>query len=63
MSRDRISASDGRIAMALAEMPGFETAEEARAARAEQTGVSTSEKAGKTVRDDAVQPASYNEPK
>jgi len=63
MSRDRISASDGRIALALAEMPGFETAEEARAARAEQTGVSTAEKAGKAVRDDAVQPASYNERK
>jgi hypothetical protein len=63
MSHDRISASDGRIAMALAEMPGFETAEEARAARAEQTGVSTAEKAGKAVRDDAVQPASYNERK
>ena len=63
MSRDRISASDGRIAMALAEMPGFETAEEARAARAEQTGVSTAEKTGKAVRDDAVQPASYNERK
>jgi len=63
MSRDRISASDGRIAMALAEMPGFDTAEEARAARAEQTGVSTAEKAGKAVRDDAVQPASYNERK
>jgi hypothetical protein len=63
MSRDRISASDGRIAMALAEMPGFDTAEEARAARAEQAGVSSAERAGKTVRDDAVQPASYNKRK
>jgi hypothetical protein len=63
MSRDRISASDGRIAMALAEMPGFDTAEEARAARADQAGVSSTEQAGKTVRDDAVQPASYNERK
>lgn len=60
MSHDRISASDGRIAMALAEMPGFDTSADARKAQAERGGVSSAGTAGKQVRDDAVQPASYN---
>ncbi|QDT75159.1 TolC family protein [Lacipirellula limnantheis] len=60
MSHDRISASDGRIAMALAEMPGFDTSADARKAQAERGGVSSAGAAGKQVRDDAVQPASYN---
>ncbi|BBO35106.1 TolC family protein [Lacipirellula parvula] len=62
ISHDRISASDGRIALALAEMPGFKTADEARAARDGDGGVSAKQTAeGEAVRDDAVQPASYNE--
>jgi hypothetical protein len=62
ISHDRISSSDGRIALALAEMPGFNTAEEARAARGAEAGVSITQEQGiPAVRDDAVQPASYNE--
>ena len=64
ISHDRLSSSDGRIALALAEMPGFETAKEARAARQTEAGVSLpQEPAVAAVRDDAVQPASYNERK
>ena len=62
ISHDRLSSSDGRIALALAEMPGFETAKEARAARQTEAGVSLpQEPAVAAVRDDAVQAASYNE--
>lgn len=62
ISHDRLSSSDGRIALALAEMPGFDTAKESRAARGGESGVSLPEEpASQAVRDDAVQPASYNE--
>jgi hypothetical protein len=60
MARDRISASDGRIALALAEMPGFATAKEVRAAQAAEGGVSSTANAAGPERDDAIEPASYN---
>lgn len=61
LSHDTIAASDGRIAMALAEMPGFDDEKPAKSA-AGATGPVV-QTPGSPVRDDSVAPASYNEAK
>ena len=61
LSHDTISASDARITLALAQMPGFDDENPAKPPGG--AGQPAARTAGTPVRDDSVTPASYNEAK
>jgi hypothetical protein len=58
LSHDTISASDARITLALAQMPGFDDEKPAKPPGG--AGQPATRTAGTPVRDDSVTPASYN---